>query len=270
MLLLEKVKEFVAENGKVALRPSSLQQFINCPLQWAMGALLHDYRKPKAASEAGSSLHKGAEVGYAEKIKTGKLPPLSVVTDAVRDEWKARNEADEIIYPADEDYNSIQAELIQDTATYYPIMVETTPKAVEKRYSFDIDHPIFSGVSGVVDIDLVNGIADIKRTSKKTTAAHYLLQQSTYAWLKSVNGDICIDVTLHNVVKTKQVTLIPVDVNVDYAKYIINTILDVTEEFWNTGNTMLFRGSNPVSNYLCSPKWCGYWGECQHVKFLRS
>lgn len=269
MIDLSELKEHINNKGKIVLRPSSLQQFISCPMQWFRGALLQDYRRPKSASEAGSSLHKGAEVGYSEKITTGALPPVSVIKDAIRDEWKTRNENEDIEFADGEDYDSVQAELIEDADLYYPTMQVTNPIAVETRYTFDIDHPIFSSVSGSIDIDLQGGLADIKRTNRATTTTKYLLQQSIYAWLKNESGNLCVEAFIHNVVKNKKAEVMSLNLNIEYAKYVVNTILDVTREFWETGNKNLFRGSNPISNYLCSPQWCGYWEKCDAIKHLR-
>lgn len=270
---LAQLKEYVNTNGKLVLRPSGLQQFINCPIQWFQASLLHNYQRPAAAAEAGSSLHKGAEVGYTEKIKTGKLPPLSVVTDATVEEWKLRNENGDIEFKDGQDYSKIETELVQDITNYHSeVMQECNPLAVETRYSFDIDHPIFSAISGTIDIDLEGGLADIKRTSKSigNNTAKYILQQSIYAWLKGENGKLCVSGEIHNVVANKDSKVVPLNFNINYAKFIVNQILDVTRDFWETGNVNLFRGSSPVSNYLCSPNWCGYWNSCHYVKELNN
>lgn len=271
MIDVEEVKEFINNNGKVTLRPSSIQQFLNCPAQWFRGAVLRDYQKPSAAAEAGSSLHKGAEVGYEEKIKTGRLPPLSVVTDAVNEEWKQRNEELDITYNKGETFENFQTELIGDISTYYTkIMPETQPIAVEKHYEpIKLEHPIFSNIGGTIDIDLEGGLADIKRTKVKSSAPKYVLQLSTYALIKQHNGALCVNADIHNVVRGKDVNVFKLDINIDYAKFVINEILDTTREFFETGNPRLFRGSSPNTNYLCSPKWCGYWDKCEYVKHIK-
>ena len=84
----EVMQDNLKNNGKFVIRPSAIQQFINCPAQWFRANIVGDFIKPAAAAEAGTALHKGAEIGYTEKIKTGNLPPVSVLTDVVVEEWK--------------------------------------------------------------------------------------------------------------------------------------------------------------------------------------
>lgn len=273
MINLDELKDKIENNGKIVLRPSSLQQFINCPAQWFRASLMQDFQIPKAAAEAGSALHRGAEVGYTEKIASGNNPKLDTITDAIRDDWEARNSEYEIIFQDGETKDSIQADLITDAKTYYPVMLETSPVAVETRYTLEIDHPIFSAVSGTIDIDLDGGLADIKRTNKKVTPSmlpKYMLQQSIYAFLKRTSGKSCMKAEIHNVAKGIGSNVLDLELNINYARSVVNSILETTASFWETGNTNLFRGCNPMSNFLCSSKWCGYWEQCPYVKDLRS
>lgn len=267
---VEEVREKIANEGKIILRPSSLQQFLGCPFQWVQAQLLGDFQRPAAAATAGTSLHKGAEVGYTDKIKHGQLPPVSFLTDVVAEEWRRLNEEQDLVYGKDEDYHTYESELVSGMKVYYKdIMHDTNPIAVEKRYTIPLDHPIFEAFSGTLDIVLERGIVDLKRTKKKTDPSKYTLQQSSYTMLRRANGEESNFNEIHNVVGGKSAERLALMPKVDYAKYIVNQILDTTEEFWNTGNPNLFRGTNSHAYYLCSAAWCGYYSKCPHVEGLK-
>lgn len=266
----EVMQDNLKNNGKFIVRPSAIQQFINCPAQWFRANVIQDPRKPAAAAEAGTSLHKGAEVGYTEKIKTGNLPPLSVLQDVVVETWKVCNSEQEVEFKDGETYQSYESDLLLGISEYHKIvMPDTNPKAVEKRYSIPIDSPVVCEVGGTIDIDLPEGLADIKMTNKKATLQKYVLQQSTYALLKEHNGEKCDFAEIHSVVRKKSAEKLELNVQKEYARTWVNTIIDTLEKFNDTGDVNLFRGSNPVSNFLCSSSWCGYWDKCPYVKGLR-
>lgn len=265
----ESFKEAQEANGKLVIRPSGVQQFISCPAQWFRVHILKDYQRPSAAASLGTSLHKGAEVGYTEKIKTGSLPPLSVLEDVAVETWKICNQEEDLEYKEGDDFNSVQNDLLHGLGCYYKaIMPTTNPSSVEQRYTIEIDSPVVQSISGTIDIDLPNGLADIKVTGKKTQASKYVVQQSIYALLKEQNGEACDTASIHNVVRGKEATTLEMPLKKDYAKFWINTILDTLEEFDQTKNPKLFRGCSPTSNFLCSPSWCGFWDKCPFVKGL--
>lgn len=268
---LEALKKKIETEGKMILRPSMLQQFLGCPAQWFRAGLLNDYQKPAAAATAGTSLHKGAEVGYTDKIKHGSLPPISYLTDVVVEEWRDLNEKQELEFGKDEDYHTYERDLVKGITEYHSsVMPISDPIAVEKRYDIMIeDHPIFKGVGGTLDLVFEEGVGDIKFTKKKTTPGKYMLQQSTYALLRQKHGETCNFNQIHNVIRGKGAEILALRMNTAYAESVIRRILHVTKVFWETGETELFRGTNMHAYYLCSPTWCGYWDTCPYVKELR-
>lgn len=254
--------------GKLVIRPSGVQQFINCPAQWFRAQVLKDFQRPSAAASLGTSLHKGAEIGYREKIANGKLPPLSVLKDASVETWKACNEQ-ELEYGEGDNYQACEDDLLQGIENYYEgIMQVTQPKSVEQTYEIKLDSPVVECVKGTIDIDLENGLADIKVTNKKTQTTKYVIQQSIYSILKEANNEECKTASIHNVVRGKEANVLDLNLSKQYAKNWVNTIIDTLEEFDRTKNPLLFRGCSPVSNFLCSPKFCGYWKNCPFVKGL--
>ena len=187
--------------GELRLRPSSLQQFLGCPFQWYQAAIRGNFQRPAAAAVSGTSLHKGAEVGYQDKIKTGELPPLSYLTDAVVEEWQRLNKEQDLVYENGEDYNSYESSLVKGMKAYYDnLMPVTDPIDVERYYEVKLDHPIFESVGGTLDIVLDRGIVDIKHTKRKTSADKYVLQQSIYSYLREANNEINNYNEIHNII----------------------------------------------------------------------
>ena len=264
---VEELRDKIKNDGKLILRPSMLQQFLGCPFQWYQAALRENFQRPAAAAVAGTSLHKGAELGYKDKIATGNLPPLSFLTDVVAEKWKELNEKQDLEYSKGEDYYTYENDLIKGMKDYYEdLMPLTDPIAVEKRYTIKIDHPVFKAISGTLDIILDRGVVDLKHTKRKTTADRYVLQQSTYTLLRKQNGEVSNYNEIHNVIRGKGVERLALKAKEEYARSVINTILDVTEKFWETGDPLLFRGTNKYAYYLCSKDWCGYYKQCPYQK----
>ena len=266
---VEELKEKIKQEGKLRLRPSGLQQFLGCPFQWYQAQLRENFQRPAAAAVAGTSLHKGAEVGYTDKINTGSLPPVSFLTDVVAETWKEINEEQDLEYGKGEDYYTYESDLIKGMKDYYEdLMPITDPVAVERRYTVKLDHPVFEDISGTLDIVLDRGVVDLKHTKRKTNPSKYVLQQSTYTWLRQQNDEVSNFNEIHNVIRGKGVERLALAPKIDYARNVINMILDTTERFLETGDPMLFRGTNSHSYFLCSKQWCGYYSKCPFVKGL--
>lgn len=253
------------------LRPSSIEQFARCPYQWYLVHILGKKRPPAAAARAGNALHIGAEKAYEDKIKTGAVPPKSYVLDVAAEAWEKINEEEELVYQRGETADVYKDQIVVGMGVYYDNAIETvTPTAVEKRYSVSINHPIFTHISGTLDIVLEKGIADIKFTKRKTTATHYIIQQSIYAWLRNENNEPTSILELHNVIRgTDKFYLIGMQPKIKYALFWLDKLLHTTEQFHKTGDESLFLGSTPTSNYLCNKNWCGFWDECPWVKYYR-
>lgn len=267
---LDLLKEKVSKEGKLILRPSSIQQFLGCSSQWFRSSLLEDFQRPAAAANAGTALHAAAEVGYNEKIAVGALSPLSALTDVAVEEWKKMNQENDLEFSEGESYHTYEKDLVTGITEYYPVMEITDVIATEKRYDITVtDHPVFKGVGGTIDLILDNGIADIKFTKRKTTVEKYLLQQSTYTLLRERHSETVNSNVIHNVIRSKNVEILPLRINTKYAEYVIRQILATVKAFWDTGEESLFRGTNSSAYFLCSESWCGYWTKCPHVSHLK-
>lgn len=269
----DALKEKIARDGKVVIRPSSINQFMSCPAQWFRASVLQDYQKPSAAAAVGTSLHKGVEVGYREKINTGEVPPVSLMTDAAVSEFHDLVKSDENLeFKEGESFSGFEQDLVKGVKDYHAtIMPVIDPVGVEVRYTLPMDGlETIESVSGTIDIDLPNSLADIKMMGKNKPVTNYVAQQSCYAILKETNDKPCSDTAfIHKVIRGKNVEITPLPLKKEWARTWVNMMITTLETFADTGNPMLFRGSSPQSNFLCNEKWCGFWDQCPFVKHLK-
>ena len=250
---------------KLVIRPSSLSTFLNCPYKW----YLHHIEKiptiPNAIMVTGTAVHKGAEVGYTEKIQTKKLPPVDVLTDAAVEEFKEKIKEAKT---DEEDISKYEKAVVEDTKLYHSsVMKQVEPVAVEKRYVVKLDNPFIEEIGGTADIVLKNGIGDIKLTLRKAVADRYKLQLSTYAILaERVEGKPFNYAEIHNIVNEKSAYIIPVSLALKQTKFIINNLIDSVTAVLS-GQVLpeiAFRG-NPTS-FLCDKKYCDFYDRCPFVK----
>jgi len=253
------------KNEKLTIRPSSISTFVGCNYKWFRQHILGEPMIPNVRMTAGTAVHKGAEVGYTEKIKSGSLPPVSVLKDAAIEEFhkKLKEDEPEMEDTRPEDWERV---ILTDIDLYKPTMEVTQPKKVEERYEIPLGSPVVEKVAGTADIVLDGAIADIKTTARKAVPTHYTLQLSVYALLASrVDNEDYTKAIIHNIVHEKAVHVLPLRLNVPQARFVVNTLIDKIEAYYNDAAPaeVLFSG-NPASP-LCSEKYCNYYKVCPFV-----
>lgn len=279
-VLRERIKNKIEKEGKIVLRPSSIQQFVRCPHQWMRVHLLGEKVVPAAAARAGNALHSAFEYGFTVKKDKGELPSLDEILDIAVQEWKKLNQDEELKYNEGESYLDYEADIIRGVTKYYEEMMPyIEPVMIEQRFTVEIDNPIIEAFSGSADLVVKQGktlhLVDYKFTKRATNASHYLLQQNSYVWLARENGVNLKSSVLHNIVRPTtrsdvKINVLEVEFKEKYLKFWVNMMLDALKEFYENGTGLLKGGSDPVTNYLCSPKWCGFWNECPFVEGLRN
>ena len=251
---------------KLTIRPSSISTFVGCNYKWFRHHILGEPMIPNVRMTVGTAVHKGAEVGYTEKIKDGKLPPVSVLKDAAIEEFhkKLKEEEPEMEDTQPSDWEHV---ILTDIDLYKPVMEETQPKKVEQHYEIQLGSPIVEKVAGTADIILDGAIADIKTTARKAVPSNYTLQLSVYALLASRNDNKdYTQAIIHNIVHEKAAHVLPLKLNVPQARYVVNTLIDKVEAYYEgkAPGEVLFSG-NPASP-LCSEKYCNFYKICPFVR----
>lgn len=273
---------------KKTLRPSSIGSYINCQWQWYNVFILGKNTIPGVRAHLGTAIHKSAEVLWQDAMNTG-IKDLNVnkATDAAMEEYKeiCKQQPPEF---GDDKPALIENLVVEGTKSFIDDIAPKVdiPVAVEKRYTVEIENPIFNKVSGSLDYVGEKTIHDIKTTKKKPTVSNYSLQQGTYAILREANGEKVDSVkiqavVLRNPTSKKEASadgiildmvedntnpFLSLEVMKDQSRYIINNILEKTTVYSKdiVKPEILFTG-NPKS-MLCSNKYCSLYNECPFVK----
>lgn len=257
---------------KIVIRPSSLDTYNQCSQQWYQVFILGESSIPGARAAIGTAIHAGAEAMWSDSIiaKT-KVIAKSAMEDAAVEAFEEQGQHG-LMYDSGEDENTAIATVRQGLSTFVDDIIPWVdiPTEVETRYTVNIDdHPIVEAVSGTLDyINTETGyIADLKTGKRKHNVNNSETQQSIYHFLASENGVDIKGATIQNVVlKTKpEGHIMDSSINIPKAKAIVNDLLDVLDVYHQdvVSPDILFRG-NP-KYYLCSPKYCSFWGKCKWV-----
>lgn len=259
----------------ICLRPSAIDTFQQCGYQWAKVFLEGGTAIPNARAAIGTAIHKGIEVMWNDAIASKKKDPnITMMQDAAIEEFQEVAK-EGLRYDNGEDSNTAEKEVAGGTQAFVEDCVPflDIPEAVETRFEIAISgHPIVSSVGGTVDY-LGKGILDDVKTSKRTpTTANYKTQQSIYRHLAEANGHPIKHNRIQGVVLTKKPkgTILDMEVDVDQAKYIVNSLLDTLEIAAKdiVPIDTLFRCNTKY--YLCSAKYCAFYGSCPATKKVQT
>ena len=259
--------------NKLTIRPSSVDNFYQCPQQWYQVFINGKNSIPNSRAAIGTAIHAGVEQMWTESMQAkDKVYNPSASIDKAMAAFK-EEEQKGLEYDANENTGSCAKEIIQGVDTFVEDIVPWTsiPTAVEKRFTVNIsDHPIVGAVSGTLDYihEGLGIISDVKTSKRKPTVANHETQQSIYRYLAEENGVKVNGNTIQAVVLKKKPEghVLDMPINIPKAKSAVNSLLD-TLTVMDKGVVdpdILFRG-NP-RYYLCSPKWCGFYKSCKFVK----
>lgn len=257
------------DGTKINIRPSGIDNFLNCPRQWAMYHIGGVSSMPGARAAIGTAIHKAVEVQWQEAITSKRKDfnltamadiGVSTITDLDKQGLQ---------YDDGEDLNTAADTVVQGTQVFCEDIVPFTdiPQAVEQRYSMALSNPLVKALSGTVDYIAPKTIGDVKTSKRKPVPANYATQQTTYRLLAEHNGHPIDHCLIQGVIlkKMPEGVILEVDTPIDRTKFVINTLLDTGTVFASqkVSPDMLFRG-NP-KYYLCSHKYCSLHSTCPYV-----
>ena len=295
--------------GKLVLRPSSIDSYIRCPYSFYKQQILGEYGPPNSASQVGTALHAVMEDTILAQLAGTPMTIDDMQRHGVK-HWKELNAKADIIYHGDQTYTSMADDLYAGVLALQQALECIKVTAAEGRYSAKIDnHPMFGAISGSLDVETGPNVVDLKFTGKKkSNPQDYILQQSSYVWLKQINGIPADKFEILNIVrptkakkaKVKEGEELVADwhfldgqPNVEYVKHWVNILLTKTEQFHKFSTSyqdmvvdgkvsiveakeateefaeLIFQGTSPSNSFLCNNKWCSHWLTCPHVKALR-
>ena len=258
-------------DDKITLRPSSLDEFAQCPQKWYRSFIGGERGYVNSRAAIGTAIHAGVENMWNDCIplKT-KIHSPSSMADAAMDAWK-EEEQKGMRYDAGESEGTCAKEILTGMDTFVDDIVPWVdiPTAVEQRYTVKIDHGLVDGISGLMDyVDTNRGvIADVKTGKRKHNVSNSSTQQSIYKYLAEENGVKVNWSTIQNVVLKKKPEGHVMDcaINIPKAKSLVNTLLDTLDVYLLdvVDPNILFRGNSKY--WLCSPKYCAFYNNCKFV-----
>lgn len=258
------------DGRKITIRPSAVDAFVTCPLQWYNNHILGKDTIPGARAAIGTAIHAAVESGWRDAIVKGKKDfNLSAMQDLAIAEFQTLD-ANGLSYDPGENSTSAEAEVTQGVATYNEDIAPFAdiPIAVEERYSIDINNPVAERLSGTVDYISKDAIADTKTSKRKPIAESYTTQQSLYKLLAEENGRTVTHSYIHGVVLKSAPAghILKLEPNIPRAKAMVNSMLKTLDIMSQdiVPVEVLFRG-NP-KHYLCDERYCALHKTCPFVK----
>lgn len=264
----------------LALRPSSLMGFFECPQKWFRDFLDNSRpsrRKSSASAHIGTAIHKSAELYLNECIKAQKWvnPTNSAYEDGAIQSLINRYADD----PPSDIKETTAESAIQKVRQNYLFYLQSCEKlcngvlpcAVELplAHTLKAKTPYQIELKGTIDIAMPSAIIDIKTMSRRKDPRNYTLQQGAYALLCELNdpNTHINDLQIHRVITSglgdiDSVSLGDATIIKEKTRFMINAIVHKIEQWEATRNDSLWLG-NPCS-WLCSDKWCAYYSECHY------
>jgi len=261
-------------------------------------------RQNSAVAALGTSIHKAMEVAMKYKMVTGGDADLNLLVNEAEKEWdmlvKEATNPDGIVElyipPTKTDtLASLKTEIPDLVMAYQQEILPfvDNPTATEGVYRIEVNNPLIHSIQGSIDVEQEKAVRDLKITAKKTQKNRHIAQLSTYAWIREQSGKPTETMFIDNLARNK--TRISASIMEDKAKtkyidHILRYMLDTTELWYNlgcvgAGSTLsdiltdpekykeelkllkvIWSGSNPSDNFLCTKEWCGAYEVCPFVK----
>ena len=152
------------------LSVSQVKTYLLCPLKYFY-RYVQRLPAPKSPElSLGIAVHSALEVNFKQKIQSREDLPLSIVTDAFSDAWKA--EVPEIDFRVGEKSGKIQDEGIRIVGNYHATVAPTVqPKEVEERFELAFENVPYTFVGRKDLVDVNDLIRDYKVTKRAPTPA---------------------------------------------------------------------------------------------------
>lgn len=253
---LEQGKYEHSDNGaggkyqnKLVLRPSSIDSFIRCPYSFYKQQILGEYGAPNSASQVGTALHYVMEKAIEARLNGEDMSVDDMQRVGVK-AWRDYNEKANIEYHGDQTYQSMADDLYAGVLGLSEALDCIDAVGSESRHSVTIEpeHPMFGAISGSLDVEIPDGVVDLKFTGrKKSKPDDYILQQSSYAMLREINDHPTDRLQILNIVRPTKTAkkkaektgdeivadwhIMEMKPNIDYVTHWINIILNKTEAY---------------------------------------
>lgn len=232
------------DNDKIWIRPSSIKTFLKNPYEWYQTHILKEYTPPKSYLTLGTAVHHGLNEGYAEYIRTGVLPSLTLVLEATAESFLKDSSMTQ--WEEDEDPNEFALLASRLAYAYHKeIMPTIHPKATEQYVEVTFDkNPYIAGVRGTIDLITQDDIlVDIKTAStlSKNLQLKHELQLSLYSLLAKRSGMKINGASIHEVIKPSstidtRTRIVDIDLQEEKADSILSLLASRIGDFYRAVN----------------------------------
>jgi len=260
--------------AKKQLHQSALSMLERCGMQFYYRYCENLVIPPAVAMVTGTGTHRSIEADLIKKIETGKLEDLDRLADVAAQAVKAEFEKGVVI--DDEDKGRPILAVRDDSiraaqrlgALHHGSLAPTLqpiPGGVERKWVLELDgYPM--DLAGTIDLQEKDAVRDAK-TSKKTKnqkEADDSEQLTMYALaVKVIDGKAPDHLYLDNLVDLKEpkLAVFPTTRNDEDMQVLLRRVERATEVI-EAGKFMPCNSTE----WMCSPKWCGYFARCPFSK----
>ena len=244
-------------SGIAYVSHSQLDLWLHCPRKWEFKYVKHIKVPTTAPLIEGSCYHKVLETYFNHKLVTKQDLSLSDVNDSIATHWNTILTSEERINWEQHDPEDVRLEC-QALLTEYvsTIAPQITPVSVEETYISDID-----GTKLACIIDLITSdetVVDHKTSSKKYT------QDDVDKDIQATAEAFVLDkaIVFQNHIAVKDGAYIQIVKSYRLIKDI-EWWLEMTRGIIKQMNSGIAPPRAMKGDYLCSPKFCGYWNMCR-------
>ncbi len=257
-------------DGKVFIRTSEIDTFGKCGEMYRRRYIDGEIKPPGIAMVKGTAVHKGASTNFKQKIASKKDLSEREICAATSDAFDLTI-IKEGVELTKEQKGEGKAKVLGEhkgkalcLASLYTTEIAPCyqPVAVEERCYMDLGR---CTLHGQPDFETEHAVIDLKTASKRwgqvkadkslQFTSYSLLYYNKLGWLPDMRYEIMVE---NKVAPTVQ-TLDTVRGEADWAylKARLENLLDSIEK----GN---YQPAG-VSEWVCDPRWCGYYSTCKYV-----
>lgn len=254
---------------------SQISMYTRCAEQFRRRYILGEILPPGVGAVSGTGMHRAVELNLTRKIETGELAPEEEVTEAARDSVVKSFDSPEGVFLSDDEkaegQDAVKAKAI-DTAVscaslhHKELAPLANPRQVERKWVLDIPNFPFA-LAGTIDCDDGDAFWDWK-TAKATPYAdevHSNGQVTMYSLAKlTLDGEMPV-ARLGYVIKTKKpyTTVLETQRKRGDVAPLLRALERIAEGIEK--EVFPFASSMSPRPWWCSPKWCGYYKDCEGV-----
>lgn len=260
---------------------SQFERYRKCPRQYMYAYVQGLVKPPGIALIKGSSVHKGAEMVHLQTIETGEPMSLEEASQHVSDTFdkEAKKVEDWTLNGEDVKPDFVKERTIFNFQTYYREAVPAIkPVAAEKTFAVKIGTVPMVGVIDLIDavpgehtVDDdpdapppdIEVVADLKCTGRmwpdaKVRESGQLTLYTMVERIDRARVDFLLDQKSGTHYKTKKTTRTLTD------KRVLTEDVEQVVDLIKKG---IFPRCDPtLTNWVCTPKWCGYYDICKGPK----